>query len=87
MPIRPLKKPLTYASDPPGPFSTGGRRLRILLDLPAASRIADTVMLDKMTVPNPDHMLWSLCQRDDIEAYWVADDGENMPGSIHLGAC
>jgi hypothetical protein len=42
-------------------------------------------MLDKMTVPNPDQMLWSLCQRDDIEAYWLAEDGENTAGAIHLG--
>jgi hypothetical protein len=85
VPVRPLKKPLKYAGDPPGPFSTGGRPLRILLDLPASSRIADTVMFDRMTVPNPDHMVWSLCQREDIEAYWLADDGEETPGAIHLG--
>ena len=85
MPIRSLKKPQEYAGDPPGPFSSGGRPLRILLDLPAASRTDDTVMLDKLTVPNPDHMLWSSCQRNDIEAYWLAEDGENAAGAVHLG--
>lgn len=85
MPIRPLKKPRKYAGDPPGPFSTGGRPLRILLDLPASSRVADRVALDKMTVPDPDHMLWSICQREDIEAFWLAGEGEREPGAIHLG--
>jgi len=85
VPIRPLKKPIKYAGDPPGPFSFGGRPLRILLDLPASSRTPDAVLFDRMTIPNPDIMVWSLCQRDDVEAYWLAEDGEKSPGAIHLG--
>jgi len=85
VPIRSLVTPLRFASDPPGPFA-GGRRLRILFDLPATSRAADTVAWEQMTIPIRDHMLWSQCQRDDIEVYWFAeDDGDSEAGAIHLG--
>lgn len=83
MPIQPLKKPLKYAGDPAGPFA-GGRRLRVLLDLPSEGRGVDPFYWDSIAVPDRDHMLWTLCQREDIEVFWLANDSDTGDGSVHL---
>lgn len=83
MPIQPLKASLTYAGDPLGPFAGGGR-LRVFIDLPPEGRGDDPFSWDSITVPDRDHMLWILCQHDDIEVYWLANDGETGDGSVHL---
>lgn len=76
---------MKYAGDPSGPFA-GGRPLRIFLDLPPDAREPDAVSADGMTVPNRDHMLWTQCQRDDIQAFWFAHDGADpVEGAVLLG--
>jgi hypothetical protein len=76
MPIPALRAPRAFAGDKPGPFAPGaGRDLRILVDLPLGQRQVDdsTTTWDRLGVPDPSRLLWTLGQRDDIAMYWMAD--------------
>ena len=76
MPIPALRAPRAFAGDKPGPFAPGaGRDLRILVDLPPGQRQVDdsTTTWDRLGVPDPSRLLWTLGQRDDIAMYWMAD--------------
>lgn len=72
----------------PGPFAANktGRKLRLLLDLPAAARQPDTstTSWSEAGVPDPAHFLWSLGLRDDIEVFWLADESEQGVGALHF---
>lgn len=75
MPIPALRAPRAFAGDKSGPFAPeAARDLRILIDLPPEQRQADnsTTTLDRLGVPEPSRLLWSLGQRDDIILYWTA---------------
>jgi hypothetical protein len=86
MPIPELRAPLAFAGDKPGPFAgSAGRDLRVLVDLPASQRQADdsTTSADRLGVPEPSRLLWSLGQRDDITLHWLADPGlGDQPGAV-----
>jgi len=88
MPIPELRAPLAFAGDKPGPFAGGaGRDLRVLVDLPASQRQADDSITsaDRLGVPEPSRLLWSLGQRDDITLHWLADPGQrDQPGAVCL---
>jgi hypothetical protein len=76
MPIPALRAPRAFAGDKPGPFALEkGRDLRILVDLPPGQRQVDdsTTTWDRLGVPDPSRLLWTLGQRDDITLYWMAD--------------
>jgi hypothetical protein len=76
MPIPALRAPRAFAGDKPGPFTPGiGRDLRILVDLPPGQRQVDdsTTTWDRLGVPDPSRLLWTLGQRDDITMYCLAD--------------
>lgn len=76
MPIPALRAPRPFAGDKPGPFASGtSRDLRILVDLPPEQRQVDdsTTTWDRLGVPDPSRLLWTLGQRDDIAMYWMAD--------------
>src|SRR5712691_7901007 len=89
MPIPALRAPQARAGDKPGPFAVnGGRDLRVLVDLPAGQRQVDdsTMMWDKLGVPAPARLLWTLGQRDDIAMYWMADPAQaEETGAVCLG--
>lgn len=88
MPIPELRALLAFAGDKPGPFAgSAGRNLRILADLPASQRQPDdsTTSADRLGVPEPSRLLWSLGQRDDIALHWLADPGQaSQPGAVCL---
>ena len=75
MPLPTLRVPRAFAGDEPGPFAPEGRGLRILVDLPPEQRQVDdsTTTADRLGVPDPSRLLWTLGQRDDIAMYWMAD--------------
>jgi hypothetical protein len=62
-------------------------------DMPASSRRPDRSPLmispteaHPLTVPDPAAYVWSLCQRDDIEMFWMRLPGdEDEPGCVALG--
>ena len=89
MPIPELRAPLAFAGDKLGPFAgSAGRELRVLIDLPASQRQADdsNTSPDRLGVPEPSRLLWSLAQRDDITLHWLADPGQgDQPGAVCLG--
>ena len=79
MPIPALRAPKAFAGDKSGPFALEkGRDLRILVDLPPGQRQVDdsTTTWDRLGVPDPSRLLWTLGQRDDITMYWMADPGQ-----------
>jgi hypothetical protein len=83
MPIPALHPRVDRAGDPPGPFADAaeGRELRLLVDLPAKQRQMDDCITtwDRLGVPDPSRLLWTLAQRDDITLFWMADleEGED----------
>jgi hypothetical protein len=89
MPIPALHPRVGRAGDPPGPFAdaAAGRELRLLVDLPAKLRQMDDCITtwDRLGVPDPSRLLWTLAQRDDITLFWMADleDGEGL-GAVRL---
>jgi hypothetical protein len=89
MPIPQLRPPRAYASDGPGPFTSGGggRDLRILVDLPAEQRQMDdsVTTFDQLGVPDAVRFLWTLGQRDDIAVYWISGSDEaDADGAVRL---
>jgi hypothetical protein len=83
MPIPALHPGVGRAGDPLGPFAdvAESRELRLLVDLPAKQRQMDDCITtwDRLGVPNPSRLLWTLAQREDITLFWMADleDGED----------
>jgi hypothetical protein len=88
MPIPELRAPPAFSGDKPGPFvGSAGRDLRILVDLPASQRQADdsTTSPDRLGVPEPSRLLWSLGQRSEISLHWMADPAQgDQPGAVCL---
>lgn len=87
MAISRLTPPRGYAGDPPSPFATGGRPLRIVVGLPLPEQGPDVAWAsaDALTMPDPDRLLWALGLRDDIEMYWISAPADrDAPARIEL---
>lgn len=84
-----LRPPSRQAGEGCGPFagSAADRPLRMLIDLPASAKRLDasTQTWDELGVPDTGQFLWSLCMRDEIEMYWMGEQGDPAPGRVRLG--
>jgi hypothetical protein len=83
VPIRKLAPPRRHAGDPPGPFAAG-RPLRVFIDLPADLRQIENGPWEGHTAPVPEQLLWSLCQSEEVELYWLAAPDEEGLGAVRL---
>lgn len=88
MAISRLTPPHGYAGDPPSPFATDGRPLRIVVDLPLPEQGPDVAWAsrDELTMPDPDRLLWALGLRDDIDMAWMGapEDQQNAPARLEV---